>query len=130
MAERKTPPSRPRTPKCAANAASPPRISQRPGCGHSRSARAAGSQGGWRWRRCRAGEPTKTRFHEQLSRITAPPELDDPQNRKRWKLEELDHKRGPYLFAELNVQDLSGLPGAAKDFLALFDEVCAGLAGR
>ena len=66
-------------------------------------------------------------IREQLSRITAPPELDNPQNRKRWKLEELDHKRGPYL-VELNVQSSSGLPGAAKDFLALLNEVCVGLA--
>jgi subtilisin family serine protease len=63
---------------------------------------------------------------EQLTRVTVPRDLDKPENRKRWKLEELPHKRGPYL-VELNVQHVGGLPGAAKSFLDLFVEVCPAL---
>ncbi len=66
-------------------------------------------------------------FREHLTRVTAPPELDDEKNRKRWKLEVLAHKRGPYL-VELNVQYVSGLPGATKDFLHMFQDVCGALA--
>jgi subtilisin family serine protease len=64
---------------------------------------------------------------ERLTRVTVPPELDDPIHRKRWKLEEQDYNRGPYL-VELNVQHLSGLPGATKAFLELFQNVCGNLA--
>jgi hypothetical protein len=38
-----------------------------------------------------------------------PPELDSAANRERWKLEEQEHGRGPYLI-ELNVQHVGGLP--------------------
>jgi serine protease AprX len=60
---------------------------------------------------------------DRLTRVTVPPELDKVENRERWKLENKEHKRGPYL-VELNVQYVSGLPGAAKAFIELYDEVC------
>jgi serine protease AprX len=68
-------------------------------------------------------------FRDQLARVTVPPELDKEENRKRWKLEEQEHKRGPYL-VELNVQYKSGLPGAAKEFLRIYEEVCKRLASQ
>ncbi len=66
-------------------------------------------------------------FRDQLARVTVPPELDSEENRKRWKLEDQQYKRGPYLI-ELNVQYKSGLPGAAKAFLGIHKEVCNRLA--
>jgi subtilisin family serine protease len=66
-------------------------------------------------------------FRDQLARVTVPPELDNEENRKRWKLESLKHKRGPYLI-ELNVQYKSGLPGAANEFLRIYEQVCRNLA--
>jgi subtilisin family serine protease len=68
-------------------------------------------------------------FRDQLARVTVPPELDKEENRKRWKLEEQKHKRGPYLI-ELNVQYKSGLPGAAREFLRIHDQVCSQLASQ
>jgi subtilisin family serine protease len=61
------------------------------------------------------------RIRDQLTRVTVPPELDDPDNRKKWGLEEKDG-RGPYLI-ELNVQHVGGLPGAAAEFVKLYERV-------
>ena len=58
---------------------------------------------------------------DRLSRVTAPPELDDDENRERWGLGESPEDRGPYMI-ELNVQYVDGLAGAAHAFLALFDK--------
>jgi serine protease AprX len=61
---------------------------------------------------------------DQSVRMTAPLQLDDPEQRQRWQLEDpKNHNRGPYL-VELNVQYMGGLPGAAKRFRELFEEVC------
>ena len=65
--------------------------------------------------------PTRI-FVTSLARVTVPPELDSEENRKRWKLEDQQYKRGPYLI-ELNVRSKSGLPGAAKAFLGIHKEV-------
>src|SRR5215218_9917012 len=59
---------------------------------------------------------------DRLSRVTAPPELDDKENRRRWGLGETPDTRGPYM-VELNVQHSSGLAGAAQAFLRLFQQV-------
>ena len=61
------------------------------------------------------------RIRDQLTRVTVPPELDDADNRKKWGLEGKDG-RGPYLI-ELNVQHVGGLPGAAAEFLKLYERV-------
>ena len=58
---------------------------------------------------------------DRMSRLTAPRELDDPENRKRWGLPEDGKKRGPYLI-ELNIQHVSGLAGAAHAFHERFKE--------
>ena len=58
---------------------------------------------------------------DRMSRVTAPRELDDPENRKRWGLPEDAAKRGPYLI-ELNIQHVSGLAGAAHAFHERFEE--------
>lgn len=52
---------------------------------------------------------------DRMSRVTAPRELDNRENRKRWGLPEDEAKRGPYLI-ELNIQHVSGLAGAAYAF--------------
>jgi subtilisin family serine protease len=59
---------------------------------------------------------------DRLSRVTAPPELDDNDNRRRWRLGKSPEERGPYMI-ELNVQYMDGLAGAAHGFMALFDKV-------
>ena len=69
------------------------------------------------------GSELEGRVRDRLSRVTVPPELDNEENRERWKLETQEYKRGPYL-VELNVQYTSGLPGAAKAFLELYADVC------
>jgi subtilisin family serine protease len=78
----------------------------------------------------RAAAPTPDldddRVRERLTRVTVPPELDSPANRERWKLEEQEHGRGPYLI-ELNVLHVGGLPQATKVFLELFARVCGDL---
>ena len=62
-------------------------------------------------------------FHgDKLARLTAPPELEDDENRKRWKLGEKEGDRGPYL-CELNVLYVNGLAGAATAFLDLCKHV-------
>ena len=58
---------------------------------------------------------------DRMSRVTAPRELDDPENRKRWGLPPEADKRGPYLI-ELNIQHVSGLAGAAHAFHESFKE--------
>jgi subtilisin family serine protease len=70
-----------------------------------------------------AGPDLDDKVRDTLARMTVPPELDRPEKRSEWKLEELAHKRGPYL-VELNVQHVGGLPGAQEAFLDLFKEVC------
>jgi subtilisin family serine protease len=93
-------------------------------------ASAPGEPGGGESRPPRKPSADETELDEyvrdRLARHTAPPELDDPERRERWKLEELEHKRGPYLI-ELNVQYVGGLPGAEAAFLDLFDKVCGAL---
>lgn len=74
-----------------------------------------------------APQAVEREVRDQLTRQTAPSELDSPVSRKNWKLEELAHDRGPYL-VELNVQYVSGLQGAAQDFLDLFEDTCRRLA--
>src|SRR4051794_8627488 len=68
------------------------------------------------------GEPDPDRIRDQLTRVTAPPELDSAVKRKKWKLEDTEDKRGPYL-VELNVQHVGGLPGAAEGFLKLYGDL-------
>src|SRR5262245_9238142 len=60
-------------------------------------------------------------FRDRMTRMTVSPELDNPEKRKKWKLED-DQQRGPYL-VELNVQHVGGLPGAAEEFLKLYKEL-------
>ena len=62
---------------------------------------------------------------ERLSRLTAPPELEDDENRQRWGLGETPEERGPYM-VELNVQYVNGLAGAASDFRDLFKKAIGG----
>jgi subtilisin family serine protease len=64
-------------------------------------------------------EPTEGFSPDRMSRMTAPRELDDPNNRKRWGLPEKADERGPYLI-ELNIQHVSGLAGATHDFRERF----------
>ena len=59
---------------------------------------------------------------DRLSRQTAPPELEDEENRKRWGLGTTLDARGPYMI-ELNVQYVDGLAGAGTAFLDLFKRV-------
>jgi len=59
---------------------------------------------------------------DRMSRLTAPPELEDPGNRKRWGLGEKAEDRGPYM-VELNVQYVDGLAGAATAFVQLFNSI-------
>jgi len=68
-------------------------------------------------------------FRTQLARQTVPPQLDSKENRKRWKLEDLPHGRGPYL-VELNIFYVKGMAGAAADFLKMFKQVCDKLASE
>jgi subtilisin family serine protease len=71
----------------------------------------------------RQPEDDPDRLHDQLTRVTAPPELDRKENREKWKLEDPDNNnRGPYLI-ELNVQHVGGLPGAAEAFISLYREL-------
>ena len=70
-----------------------------------------------------SSQPSDSEFMpDRMSRVTAPPELDDPENRKKWRLEEMPGKRGPYM-VELNVQHIGGLAGAAQAFLRLYQKV-------
>ena len=62
------------------------------------------------------------RIRKRLRRVVVPPELDDPDNRRRWKLEEGPYGRGPYL-VELNVMYVGGLPAAENAFLELFRRI-------
>jgi subtilisin family serine protease len=67
-----------------------------------------------------APQPDREHIRDQLTRVTAPPELDNPDNRRKWKLEDpKNDNRGPYLI-ELNVQYVGGLPGAAQAFLNVY----------
>ena len=67
------------------------------------------------------GDPERIR--DRLTRVTVPPELDRPENRRAWKLEDPENEnRGPYL-VELNIQHVGGLPGAAEAFLKLYAAV-------
>lgn len=75
-----------------------------------------------------AQEHDSDHIRDQLTRVTVPPELDNPENRKKWKLEEDEDGRGPYLI-ELNVQHIGGLPGADADFRKLYTDLQIG-AGR
>ena len=59
---------------------------------------------------------------DKLSRQTAPPDLEDPDNRRRWGLGETEAQRGPYL-VELNVLHMDGLSGAVDAFRRLFYSV-------
>lgn len=61
---------------------------------------------------------------DRIARRTAPRQLDDPVRRAQWNLPDLDSpdETGSYII-ELNVQHASGLPGAVRDFLELYDEI-------
>jgi subtilisin family serine protease len=62
-------------------------------------------------------------IRDRLTRVTAPPELDRPENRLKWKLEDPKRdNRGPYL-VELNIQHVGGLPGAEQAFLKLYRDL-------
>jgi subtilisin family serine protease len=70
------------------------------------------------------------RIRDQLTRVTVPPELDDPKNREKWGLDDpKNNGRGPYL-VELNVQHIGGLPGAAAAFLELYERVLRSAASQ
>ena len=56
-----------------------------------------------------------------MARMTAPPELEYPENRERWGLGKTKNARGPYM-VELNVQYVDGLSGAAAAFEGLFKD--------
>ena len=60
----------------------------------------------------------------KIARTTAPRQLDDPVKRAQWELPDLDSpdETGSYII-ELNVQHASGLPGAARDFIDLYNSV-------
>lgn len=60
---------------------------------------------------------------QTLARTTAPPQLSDPEKRKKWGLPPLDKHDdiGPYI-VELNAEHIGGLPGAAVAFLALYGD--------
>jgi subtilisin family serine protease len=66
------------------------------------------------------GTPEREFTGDRLTRITAPPELEDGENRKRWGLGESEKDRGPYM-VELNVQYVDGLGRAATAFKDLFE---------
>ncbi len=67
--------------------------------------------------------PGSNHIRDQLTRVTAPPELDNSENRKKWGLEDpKNDNRGPYLI-ELNVQHVGGLPGAADTFIKLYHDL-------
>ena len=59
---------------------------------------------------------------DNLSRQTAPPDLEDEDNRERWGLGTDKEDRGPYL-VELNVLHVDGLSGAVDAFRLLFYSV-------
>jgi subtilisin family serine protease len=59
---------------------------------------------------------------DSLVRNPVAPGLEDPENRRRWKLGVHEDDRGPYM-VELNVQHSTGLAGAAHAFRLLFDAV-------
>lgn len=61
---------------------------------------------------------------DRFARTTAPPQLYDPDKRKKWGLPDIDHPNelGPYI-VELNVEHIGGLPGAAVAFRVLYDAV-------
>jgi subtilisin family serine protease len=59
---------------------------------------------------------------DRLSRLTAPPELEDDANRRRWGLGSTPEERGPYM-VELNVLHVDGLAGAGSAFRELFRQV-------
>jgi len=70
------------------------------------------------------GDNKEFSISERLARTTAPAQLDDPVQRRKWGLpgvDEPDHT-GSYVI-ELNVQNAGGLPGAENAFLTLYDEV-------
>jgi subtilisin family serine protease len=60
----------------------------------------------------------------RIARTTAPRQLDDPLKRAQWDLPDLDSPddTGSYII-ELNVQHASGLPGAAREFIELYNGV-------
>ncbi|RZL75241.1 MAG: peptidase S8 [Rhodococcus sp. (in: high G+C Gram-positive bacteria)] len=66
---------------------------------------------------------------ERLDRQTAPPELEDDDNRRRWGLGTAPEDRGPYLI-ELNVLHIDGLSGATNAFRQLFTDVLGATSGR
>ena len=67
-------------------------------------------------------DPARGDFRgDRLSRLTAPPELEDEDNRRRWGLGTTPEQRGPYMI-ELNVQHVDGLAGAGSAFRDLFRE--------
>jgi subtilisin family serine protease len=72
--------------------------------------------------RRRKREETDEFSPDKLSRQTAPPDLEDDDNRRRWKLGTSEEDRGPYL-VELNVLHVDGLSGATNAFRGLFEEV-------
>ena len=72
--------------------------------------------------RQRKREETDEFSPDKLSRQTAPPDLEDPDNRRRWGLGETEAQRGPYL-VELNVLHVDGLSGAVDAFRRLFYSV-------
>lgn len=63
-------------------------------------------------------------FGDPVSRLTAPPELEDDEHRRRWGLGEKPTDYGPYL-VELNVEHVDGLAGAATAFINLFKKTLA-----
>jgi subtilisin family serine protease len=59
---------------------------------------------------------------ERFSRTFVPPELYDPDKRKKWRLGSADTDRGPYII-ELNLQHVSGLVGAFSALKELYKDV-------
>ena len=59
---------------------------------------------------------------DRMSRMTAPRELENADNRERWGLPADPKERGFYLI-ELNIQHVSGLAGAAYAFHECFERL-------
>ncbi|MDB5385056.1 MAG: putative serine peptidase, partial [Planctomycetaceae bacterium] len=62
---------------------------------------------------------SKVRIGDLFARVMAPRQLNDPAKRRQWGLPTNDTSRGPYII-ELNMQHISGLPGAIVKFLDLY----------
>lgn len=82
-----------------------------------------GPEGGEKPPRKKEEEQKNESMGDAFSRATIPRQMEDPQQRKAWGLED-KNKLGPYI-VELNLQHVDGLTGAANAFIELHDRVVA-----